>query len=340
MNFREFVMTKGSISVNKKLAGKLGMSTAIIYAELLSRYFYFKDRKELTDDGFFFNTVKDLEADTTYKRDTQLKAINVLAELGLLVYEVRDDKYRGSLRYFKLVEDESLFESVIYDKNQGEQSTNKSSNLEDKIEVPDEKIDAVNDLINPNNTINKTKEIRLKNIKTSTKDLSSARTLPTQKTLLPGITSTSKTKPPKQVKPRNQKELALVKVDQARKGEIAYESLTFRDITYYYVEKHNKLFTVPINFDRYTSVTIIRDALLQRYSVDSRGACDFIDSLFQAYLIHPKKWTCLTFNMIKQNHFLMDSLVEDIRSGRTTRNVYIANDFTNHQFSDDTVEVF
>ena len=47
----------GSIVVNKKLAHAIGMDAAVMYSELISKQRYFAKKGQLTDDGYFFNTV-------------------------------------------------------------------------------------------------------------------------------------------------------------------------------------------------------------------------------------------------------------------------------------------
>ena len=71
----ELLRSDGSIVINKTLAKNIGLNEAIIYSELLSRYCYFSNRNELTADGYFFNTVKDLEDGTTLNEYSQRKAI-------------------------------------------------------------------------------------------------------------------------------------------------------------------------------------------------------------------------------------------------------------------------
>lgn len=100
----------GYITVNKKLAKAIGLHESIIYSELLSRYFYFANHNGLTDDGYFFNTIEDLEDGTTLTRHQQPKAINKLCKLNLI-----DCKIKGipAKRYFKINENTNALLAVI-----------------------------------------------------------------------------------------------------------------------------------------------------------------------------------------------------------------------------------
>lgn len=102
----------GYMTVNKKLAKVAGINESIIYGELVSRYFYFADNNKLTDDGYFFNTIEDLEEATTLTRNQQPKAINRLCELGLI-----DCKLKGmpGKRHFKINEDIKILLSLIHE---------------------------------------------------------------------------------------------------------------------------------------------------------------------------------------------------------------------------------
>ena len=108
----QLLRSDGSIVINKALAKNIGLNEAIIYSELLSRYCYFSNRNELTPDGFFFNTVKDLEDGTTLNDYSQRKAIKKLEELGLIKTDKRDIPAK---RYFKIVDDIEIITKYLKD---------------------------------------------------------------------------------------------------------------------------------------------------------------------------------------------------------------------------------
>lgn len=84
MNLFDLLRSDGSIVVNKALAHTIGLNEAIIYSELVSLNEYWKGRDQLTNDGWFYCTVENLEKNTTLKQKTQQRAIKKLKELGLI----------------------------------------------------------------------------------------------------------------------------------------------------------------------------------------------------------------------------------------------------------------
>ncbi len=152
----ELLRSDGSIVINKTLAKNIGLNEAIIYSELLSRYCYFSNRNELTADGYFFNTVKDLEDGTTLNDYSQRKAIKKLEELGLIKYDKRD---LPAKRYFKIVDDIQTISKYL----KNEESLRTSS-------LKFKELDFEN--LKPNNTnINNTNKTISKDIVTSPKPI-------------------------------------------------------------------------------------------------------------------------------------------------------------------------
>ena len=80
MNIFEMLRNDGSISINKKLLRKIGVHTAIIYSELLSKYFWYKDKEMLDINDMFFCTIEDLEYSTGLTHYQQSKAIQKLID--------------------------------------------------------------------------------------------------------------------------------------------------------------------------------------------------------------------------------------------------------------------
>ena len=106
----ELLRSDGSIIINKRLARSLGIDAAIMYSELASKYKYFKNKDELTKDGFFFNTVDNMQEDTTLSKYQQNKALKVLCKIGLI-----NQVNRGlpQKRYFKIVNDLELLNECL-----------------------------------------------------------------------------------------------------------------------------------------------------------------------------------------------------------------------------------
>ena len=100
----------GFISCNKKLAWRIGMRATILYSELLSRFIYFKNKGKLTRDGFFFNTIPDLQKATTLTGKQQRKEMKQLKKLGLVE---QNNRGMPKIRYFKIIPDMGLIEKLL-----------------------------------------------------------------------------------------------------------------------------------------------------------------------------------------------------------------------------------
>ncbi len=137
----------GSIIINKRLAHSIGLNEAIMYSELLAKYKYFTEKNSLQDDGYFFNTVVDMQKDTTLSEYQQRKVIKNLEKLGLIDYKT---KGLPAKRFFKIVEDEAIIKNYLMDRR-----TNLRSSSEETKELDTEKLKGNNtnhSNTNPNNT--------------------------------------------------------------------------------------------------------------------------------------------------------------------------------------------
>jgi hypothetical protein len=128
----DLLRSDGSIVINKNLMRTIGVHEAIIYCELLSRNNYFETREDLTEDGYFFNTIEDLELGTCLSEYQQRRAIKKLCEFGLI-----ETKTKGlpAKRYFKIVDDVSLITKYIA---QGKETVQLRRNLRTRTEVTKE----------------------------------------------------------------------------------------------------------------------------------------------------------------------------------------------------------
>ncbi|WP_394235830.1 hypothetical protein [Niallia oryzisoli] len=106
----ELLRRDGSIVVNKKLARAIGMDAAVMYAELVSKHQYFAKKGQLTEDGYFFNTMENLKEDTTLSKYQQATAIKQLVKLNLIQHENRGLPQK---RYFKINEDEIVILTLL-----------------------------------------------------------------------------------------------------------------------------------------------------------------------------------------------------------------------------------
>jgi len=97
------------IVINKKLARKIGLNEAIVYSELLSKYLDFEKSGEL-EDGYFCNTIEELEEETTLSVYQQRKAISNLVKQGFITYQLQRIPAK---RYFKILKNEEKFKEIF-----------------------------------------------------------------------------------------------------------------------------------------------------------------------------------------------------------------------------------
>ncbi len=106
----ELLRADGSIVVNKRLAKAIGLREAVLYSELISRYIYFKSKAMLSDQGYFFNTIKDLEDGTTITRRHQDAAIKNLVKHGLIKVKLAGVPAK---RYFRIQNDPEAIMALL-----------------------------------------------------------------------------------------------------------------------------------------------------------------------------------------------------------------------------------
>ena len=92
------------IIVNKRLATRVGLKEAILLADLISKEQYFIDNDTIKN-GWFFNTAKNIEKDTTLSRHKQSLAIKKLVKKGFI-----KTKLMGvpATLHFKIIDDKIL----------------------------------------------------------------------------------------------------------------------------------------------------------------------------------------------------------------------------------------
>ncbi len=114
----EILRSDGSITVNKQLIRAIGLKEAVLYCELISKYFYFKEKGMLDEDGGFYNTVEDLEYSTGLSKKEQLRTIANLKNLGLI-----DVKVKGlpAKRYFYVNKNIDILKKYILQSQENSQ---------------------------------------------------------------------------------------------------------------------------------------------------------------------------------------------------------------------------
>ena len=115
--------------VNKELAKQVGLKAAVLLADLISKEEYFIS-KGMTD-GWFFNTAKNIEDDTSLTSHQQRKAIKNLKDLGIIETKVVGIPAK---QHFKIIENKLLsyfnssFEESVKQVVKKTQTINKNNN--------------------------------------------------------------------------------------------------------------------------------------------------------------------------------------------------------------------
>jgi len=132
---KNLLSSSAFLVVNKELAKQIGLNETVLLADLISKEQYFIDNKQL-NEGWFFNTAKNIEVDTTLTSHQQRKAIKNLKSLGII-----ETKLKGipAKQYFKIKE----IKLLSYFDTSGKKSEQQ--------------------VIKKTQTINKNKEITIKN---------------------------------------------------------------------------------------------------------------------------------------------------------------------------------
>ena len=131
------------IVLNKELARQVGLKEAILLADLISKEEYFI-ANGMIDDGWFFNTAKNIEKDTSLTSHQQRRAIKHLKSIGIIETKVVGIPAK---QHFKIIENKLL------------------SYLTNSCEESEQQV------VKKTQTINKNKEIRITNNNISIREL-------------------------------------------------------------------------------------------------------------------------------------------------------------------------
>ena len=100
---KHLLSSSAFLIVNKKLAKQVGLKSAVLLADLISKEEYFIANG--MTDGWFFNTAKNIEKDTCLTSHKQRKAIKNLKDLGIIETKVVGIPAK---QHFKIIENKLL----------------------------------------------------------------------------------------------------------------------------------------------------------------------------------------------------------------------------------------
>lgn len=98
-----------TLTVNRLLAHALGTNEAIIYACLISKFYYYSER-DMLNDGWFYSTAPDLQESSTLTERQQKKAVDNLVRAGLVMCELRG---MPAKRSFYIIENVTRISELI-----------------------------------------------------------------------------------------------------------------------------------------------------------------------------------------------------------------------------------
>lgn len=132
---KHLLSSSAFLVVNKELAKQIGLNETVLLADLISKEQYFIDNNQL-NEGWFFNTAKNIQADTTLTSHQQRKAIKNLKSLGIIETQLIGIPAK---QHFKIIENKLLsYFNTSYSKSEQQ-------------------------VVKKTQTINKNKEITIKN---------------------------------------------------------------------------------------------------------------------------------------------------------------------------------
>lgn len=108
MNLYNLLGSQAHWQVNKSIARNCGIYAAMILADLISKRQYFIENGDLCLDDWFFNTVENIEIDTTLTKHQQNKALKKLEEFGFVNIKYADVPKK---RYY-LINDKKVLETL------------------------------------------------------------------------------------------------------------------------------------------------------------------------------------------------------------------------------------
>lgn len=144
--------TDGYIIYNKKLAKLYGIESAVLIGELCAEHCYYSKTNNLTEDGGFYSTQDNIEANTTLNSYAQRKAMKVLQDANI----VKVKRIGLPARNYYYINNEQLlniFSEDFEDPNVKSLNTEKSRSSNFK-ELDLQNLNINNNKIN-NNKINK-----------------------------------------------------------------------------------------------------------------------------------------------------------------------------------------
>lgn len=99
-----------TITIHTPLAHAIGTNETIVYGALVSKYFYYRNRDKLTDDGYFMVSENDLCESTTISGKPLTRLMKNIESNGLIKQELRG---MPAKKYVHIVHDDALLMRLL-----------------------------------------------------------------------------------------------------------------------------------------------------------------------------------------------------------------------------------
>jgi hypothetical protein len=99
MNVYSMLGQGNFLMANKHIARKTSLNSAVLLADLISKRQYFIINNDISTKDWFFNTIENIELDTTLTKHQQSKCLKELKEAGFLNY---NNKTVGNKKQFMI----------------------------------------------------------------------------------------------------------------------------------------------------------------------------------------------------------------------------------------------
>ena len=101
MKLSKIISSTSYFVLNKELVKKLGVECTLVLSDLISKEEYFQERN-MTDNGFFFNTLDNIKEDTTLSHFKIRNALNKLVKNEFIEIKLKGIPARTYIKIFHI----------------------------------------------------------------------------------------------------------------------------------------------------------------------------------------------------------------------------------------------
>lgn len=98
MDLHNILSQEAFWTVNKAIAKIVGVESALLLSDLVSKEKYFRDKNQIDNEGYFYNTTENIQDDTTLSVKVQKRCIDTLIKAGYIDYKLKGLPARKSFK--------------------------------------------------------------------------------------------------------------------------------------------------------------------------------------------------------------------------------------------------